>query len=82
MFISPLSIRSSSRMIFLLHRGVIRGARPPVATTVHFSPISSSILSIMPSMPEALKYIRPLFMQSTVLVPISFFGLSKSIFGS
>ena len=79
--ISPLSSRSSSRIISRLHSGVIRGARPPVAMTVHFSPSSSSMRSISPSSEQAVEYMMPDFMQSTVLVPITFLGVSKAILG-
>ena len=57
-------------------------AKPPVAMTVHFSPSSSSSRSIMPSIPLAVEYIIPLFMQSTVFLPMTRFGLSKLILGS
>lgn len=51
--ISPLSIKSSSTIIFLLQRGATAPASPPVAITVHFSPSSFSSLSTIPSIVAA-----------------------------
>ena len=36
----------------------------------------------MPSIAEAVWYIRPLFMLSMVLVPMTFFGVSKATLGN
>ena len=57
-------------------------ARPPVATTVVFWPSSASMRSIMPSSSRAAPRMLPLFMQSTVLVPMAWGGASSEMAGS
>ena len=51
---SPFNSRSSFRMTSSLQYGTMLFARPPVAITVAFSPSSSSIRRITPSISAAL----------------------------
>ena len=45
-------------------------------------PLASFILSIIPSMHEALPYTTPLFIQAIVFFPITLLGASSAILGS
>ena len=79
---NPLRRSSSSAIISCLHRGITVFASPPVATAFASHPISSLILSISPSIIDALPKRIPLFIQSTVFFPIVFAGASSPILGS
>ncbi len=78
----PLSVRSESTWPIVSHRGAMRSARPPVATTGHSPPISPHARFTRPSIIAAWPSRSPAWTDSRVLVPMTFVGGSRSTFAS